>query len=704
MEAELGQPLGESLFFESVGSPGLGFVDSNGQLRKLTRKKGNRLHETSWRNDETYGIDINRLLDTCSGPRKTVRSSKSRELPKKTAPEKLWTEKWKPHSFFDLVGNEKTNRRVLKWLRQWSPLVFGETLPKGAAGNWGGSKLGAENSMEILDPLQRPRKKILLLTGPPGIGKTSVAHVVVKQAGYSVMEINASDERGGSGIKARVHNALFSNTLDNQPVCLIADEIDGSLEMGFIKVLLDIVNSDFKATQRILSGALTKSKGRRQRKKNQGQVMTRPIIAICNNIYASALEKLRPHCEIIHFQRPSENAVVERLYHVSKKENLSMDKKQLKELTELSQGDVRNCLNNLQFMAALAADTKSSSLDEQVKDMSISWYRICNQVFRKDPHVDARHQFMKLLRDIETNSSFQKIVHGCFSMFPNVKYSDSGVKKPGIAADWLFFNDRMFQSLFEHNGDLLRYNSVVPMAFFQLFSDIANKEEVRAQHNEFEQREALRKNEDLIGAMHQRPPASSQIFMNKRALALEILPLVDYMIAADFTKVRNGNIKNAIFDNIIPAITTFDLVFGERTDTDMPRMTCIEPPFETVVLMDQKRSKDVFTKRPALLNVVNAKVQESKLRKRTLEVAKADKEGLQNARKKQKTNSLSIKPAEFFKSQYASVHTGGSQPNGALSSSDGVSQAPTRAKIWVKYKEGFSDAVRKNVTWKNLWE
>nr|5OKI_E Chain E, Chromosome transmission fidelity protein 18 [Saccharomyces cerevisiae S288C]5OKI_I Chain I, Chromosome transmission fidelity protein 18 [Saccharomyces cerevisiae S288C] len=24
-------------------------------------------------------------------------------------------------------------------------------------------------------------------------------------------------------------------------------------------------------------------------------------------------------------------------------------------------------------------------------------------------------------------------------------------------------------------------------------------------------------------------------------------------------------------------------------------------------------------------------------------------------------------------------------------------------KIWVKYNEGFSNAVRKNVTWNNLW-
>ena len=247
----------------------------------------------------------------------------------------LWTEKWRPKRFLDLVGNERLNRRVLFWLRQWSPLVFNEELPEMPAKN-GFKKSGNDDDDDgpALDPLKRPMKKILLIHGPPGIGKTSVAHVVAKQAGYSIMEINASDERAGERVKQKVHNALFNHTFHEEPVCLIADEIDGSVENGFIRVLLDILKSDTKATHDFINKKFNNHKSNHKNKKRKkDRLLVRPIIAICNNVYASALEKLRPHCEIIHFQKPSDNALIERLEYVCKKEGVHISKSLIQDLS-----------------------------------------------------------------------------------------------------------------------------------------------------------------------------------------------------------------------------------------------------------------------------------------------------------------------------------------------------------------------------------
>jgi replication factor C subunit 1 len=49
-------------------------------------------------------------------------------------------------------------------------------------------------------------KKAVLISGPPGIGKTSAAKIVCRTLGFDVLEVNASDSRG----KVRAWHAILS--------------------------------------------------------------------------------------------------------------------------------------------------------------------------------------------------------------------------------------------------------------------------------------------------------------------------------------------------------------------------------------------------------------------------------------------------------------------------------------------------------------
>lgn len=85
------------------------------------------------------------------------------------------------------------------------------------------------------------------MSGPPGFGKTTLAHVIAKQAGYNIIEVNASDDRTGEVVKSKIkasleHQAIIRDvnvkeekremSMTSKPNLLIIDEIDGASAGG----------------------------------------------------------------------------------------------------------------------------------------------------------------------------------------------------------------------------------------------------------------------------------------------------------------------------------------------------------------------------------------------------------------------------------------------------------------------------------------
>jgi len=191
-----------------------------------------------------YGIDIHNLMDDAKTQRQLDDFAKESEKQKhellqsvevtdqstvsagKLTFTQMWTEKYRAKKFTELVGDERTHRSVLRWLKSWDDIVFP-----------GNSRTKHIKVYDEKDQFQQQHKKILLLTGPPGLGKTTLAHVCAKQAGYEVLEINASDDRSRDVVKGRIKDVLGTETVRGikehgkarkagRPVCVVVDEVD----------------------------------------------------------------------------------------------------------------------------------------------------------------------------------------------------------------------------------------------------------------------------------------------------------------------------------------------------------------------------------------------------------------------------------------------------------------------------------------------
>ena len=57
--------------------------------------------------------------------------------------------------------------------------------------------------------------KAALLSGPPGVGKTTTAHIVAQEAGFTFVELNASDTRSKKSMQQVVSELLSNHSLSN---------------------------------------------------------------------------------------------------------------------------------------------------------------------------------------------------------------------------------------------------------------------------------------------------------------------------------------------------------------------------------------------------------------------------------------------------------------------------------------------------------
>lgn len=270
-----------------------------------------------------------------------------------------WTEKYRPKSLSEIVGNEAAARTMRRWAESWS---------RGT-----------------------PRIKALVLRGEPGTGKTSSALALARDFDWDVVEMNASDHRNADSIRRVAGlgaisqtftlDGEFLSTAEGKRKLIILDEADnlfGREDYGGAKAIVETIRET-----------------------------SQPVILIVNDYYeltrkASALKSLS---DSVTFRRLDDRAVLGVLARIAGVEQVSVDDNSLQNIVRNANGDLRAAVNDLQMLVegrteVVSDDTDVLSERNQNRELSESLKAMFGASAAKEAH-DATLALDKLPDELE---------------------------------------------------------------------------------------------------------------------------------------------------------------------------------------------------------------------------------------------------------------------------------------------------------------
>jgi len=286
----------------------------------------------------------------------------------------LWVDKYKPANSKAIIGQQgdRSNMNKLKiWLKDWNKNHLNLGGKKGAPkpAPWGAAN---DNGAWA---------KCALLSGPPGVGKTTTAYLVSKELGYDVVEMNASDTRSKRMLGENVSDTLNTTSVasmmgkgnENSGVTskrvLLMDEVDGMAgneDRGGIAELINLMKSSKV-----------------------------PVIAMCNDRNHQKIRSLANHCFDLRFSRPRVEQIKAAMMSVCFKEKIPIKPEALSELIVGCGQDVRQVLHHLSMVRAGGVEGGGKMEADQAKkeaamskktSIKVGPWDVCKKVFNKEDH------------------------------------------------------------------------------------------------------------------------------------------------------------------------------------------------------------------------------------------------------------------------------------------------------------------------------
>ncbi len=209
-----------------------------------------------------------------------------------------------------------------------------------------------------------PKKKAIILNGPVGTGKTSMALALAKEHNLELFELNASDLRNKLNLEEILKPSTLQQSLFKKGKIILMDEADGitTNDRGGLPELITLI-----------------------------ETTNFPIIITANDIWQRKFSPLRQKCSIINLKPLNSNEIIKILKEISLNENKNINEGIIRVIADKVKGDVRAALNDLQSILTLKelSEDETKEFDNQKREKQTSIFDSLKIVFQNQTEKDV---------------------------------------------------------------------------------------------------------------------------------------------------------------------------------------------------------------------------------------------------------------------------------------------------------------------------